>query len=66
MNNKGRLIAIKQNEELIMHMSDTEVHLPFVKIKNDDIGPCGAATISFDIENSDENCRKICKNLDEL
>ena len=49
-----------------MHMSDTEVHLPFVKIKNDDIGPCGAATISFDIENSDENCRKICKNLDEL
>ena len=48
-----------------MHMSDTEDHLPFVTIKNDDIGPCGA-TINFDIENSDENCRKICKNFDEL
>ena len=63
MNNRERLIAIMQNEVKIMHMSDTEDHLPFVTIKNDDIGPC-EATISFDIENSDENCRKIGQNFD--
>jgi len=42
VNNKERLIATKQNEELTMHMSATEDNVPFVKIKNDDIGPCGA------------------------